>query len=296
LPNELAEARIALSSAAGPFDLASTLTCGQVFRWHGGEDGWWQGVIQDRAVWVRQETDALMVRSSLPEEGSLRRYFRLDDDLEAIYRSFPQDPRLDAAVVRYRGLRLIRQDPWDCAVSFVCATFCHVPRIRRMVDALCRNYGDPIGWEQFGSPRPERLAGATESELRALGLGYRALNVLDLARRVEDGRLDLDELRKKPYQEATAKLRGVRGIGHKVADCVALFSLDHLSAVPVDVWMERVLKARAPELRSYKELADFARVEFGPFAGYAQQYLFHQARMEPGERELCRTSERRCKL
>jgi N-glycosylase/DNA lyase len=165
----------------------------------------------------------------------------------------------------------------------VCATFCHVPRIRRMVYALCRNYGDTLGRKQFGSPRPERLARATESELRALGLGYRALNVLDLARRVEEGRLDLAALREKPYLEAIAKLREVRGIGYKVADCVALFSLDHLSAVPVDVWMERILKARAPELRSYNELADFARVRFGPFAGYAQQYLFHQARMDAGD-------------
>ena len=127
-----------------------------------------------------------------------------------------------------------------------------------------------------------RLASATEGELRSLGLGYRALNVLDLARRVEDGRLDLDALREKTYREAVARLKEVRGIGDKVADCIALFSLDHLDAVPVDVWMERILKARAPQLRSYADLAEFARVEFGPFAGYAQQYLFHQARMETG--------------
>jgi N-glycosylase/DNA lyase len=228
-----------------------------------------------------------VAKSSSLEEEALRRYFRLDDDLEAIYRSFPPDPQLAAAVARYRGMRLIRQHPWDCAVSFVCATFCHVPRIRRMVDSLCRNYGDPIDGEQFSPPRPERLAGAAERELRALGLGYRAPNVLDLARRVEDGRLDLDDLRKRPYREAVARLKEVRGIGNKVADCVALFSLDHLSAVPVDVWMERVLSARAPELRSYDDLADFARVEFGPFAGYAQQYLFHQARMETVKRDLC---------
>jgi len=271
-------------SFPGPLDLESTLASGQVFTWDQAPDGCWEGVVEGRAIRVGQRADGLLVESKL-SEASVRRYFRLDDDLEAIYRSFPPDPPLKAAVRRYRGLRLLRQDPWECALSFVLATFCNVPRIRRMARALSLEYGETVEGRPY-LPSPERLASATEARLRELGLGYRAPNVLDLARRVAEGHLALGALRGRPYDEVVATLMEVRGIGRKVADCIALFSLEHMEAVPVDVWVERILKLRAPDLRSYPELAGFARSWLGPFAGYAQQYLYHQARM--GAAEPCR--------
>lgn len=264
--------------ASGGINLNETLRCGQSFLWRAEPDGAWRGVISGGAVRVWQQGDALACDTALPTEV-VAAYFRLDDPLDAIYATFPDDPMLQQAVAAYRGMRLVRYQVWDAVLSFLCATNANIPRIDRMLGALAARFGEPLGDGFHALPHPHRLAALAEGELRALGLGYRAAYVLGAARMVDSGRFDLGALATMDYEAAHAHLQALSGVGPKVADCVCLFALGHLQAVPVDVWVKRILARQRARLRSYRAMADFAREWLGPYAGYAQQYLFHYERM-----------------
>jgi len=270
---------LTLSPNRGGIDLAATLGCGQVFQWYSDGAGGWRGIVDGAPVRARQEGGALVCDSPLPA-GRIRAYFRLDDNLEAIYASFPDDAQ--QAVAAFRGMRLVQQDLWECLLSFVCATNANIPRIHKMIAALCRRYGDEAEKELYSFPTAASLAAANEGDLRALGLGYRAAHLLAMARRVDGGLFDLSELTRMDYASAHARLQALPGVGPKVADCVCLFSLGHLRAVPVDTWVRRMVQRRAPGLRSYRAMAEFAQAWLGPYAGYAQQYLFHYERTQAG--------------
>lgn len=274
---------------AGGINLNETLHCGQTFLWRAESDGAWRGVIGGEMVRVWQQGDALACDTALPPEA-VATYFRLDDPLDAIYATFPNDPALCQAVETYRGMRLVRYALWDAVLSFICATNANIPRIDKMLGALAVCFGEHVANGFYTLPRPHRLADASESELRALGLGYRVPFVLQVARMVDSGQFDLGELAALAYEAAHTRLQALPGVGPKVADCICLFALDHLQAVPVDVWMKRILLQRNPGLRSYRALADFARAWLGPYAGYAQQYLFHYERMRHAPRRTCSAS------
>lgn len=276
-------------SGPGGINLNETLRCGQSFRWRAEPDGVWRGVIGGAVVRVWQQGDTLACDSSLPPE-TVAAYFRLDDALDAIYASFPPDPVLQQAVDTYRGMRLVRHELWDAVLSFLCATNANIPRIDKMLGALAARFGERVGDGFCALPRPHRLAASSEDELRALGLGYRAAYVLQAAQMVDSGRFDLGELASMEYEAAHARLQALPGVGPKVADCICLFALGWLQAVPVDVWVSRILQARRPGLRSYRAMAAFARDWLGPYAGYAQQYLFHYERMRNAPRRACGVS------
>lgn len=277
-----------LKANRGGIDLGATLSCGQVFQWYRLPGGRWAGVICDTPVQVWQEADTLHCRTTLPPHR-LRAYFRLDDDLEEIYASFPEDSLLRQAVSAFRGMRLLRQDTWECLLSFLCATNANIPRIRQMIASLCQGYGQEVNDGLFTFPTPASLAEATESDLRSLKLGYRARYILQAARLIQSGEFDLEGLHGLDYPPAHTRLCALPGVGPKVADCVCLFSLGWLRAVPVDTWVRRLVQVREPSLRSYRAMADFARLWLGPYAGYAQQYLFHYVRtLGNASAERCR--------
>jgi len=207
-------------------------------------------------------------------------YFRLDDDLEAI-RVAISDPSVEGAFSTYPGLRIIRQEPWETLVSFVISQVSNVIRISRTVETLAMHYGDHLGDGLSASfPLPEQLAQADDNALRLLGLGYRAPHLVSISNAVNDGHLFLEPLRYAPYEEARATLMELPGVGPKVADCCLLFSLDHLEAFPVDRWVIRAVEEWfdvRPGM-SQEAMGIWARERFGPYAGYAGQYLFHSRR------------------
>ena len=272
----------------GPFNLAHTLGSGQAFRWQQvGE--WYYGVVAGSIWKIRQAGRGLEFSSAPePEERTVplaRSYFRLDDDLVAIYRCIGGDRRVARAVRRYRGLRLLRQEPWECLVSFIISAYSNIRRITGHVEQLSEAYGDPVsldGHHRYTFPSPARLAEAGEEEFRRMGLGYRAKFLARLARSLLDRGLDPVELRAWPYAEAKAELLRIYGVGEKVADCILLFSLDKLEAFPVDVWVRRaVMEWYHPEEKATdRQLRLWAAERFGPLAGYAQQYMFHGRRLE----------------
>ena len=236
-----------------PCDVASTLESGQTFRWHRceegtGDDVWFEGVVFENVVRLRKHPEGIEFTCEPDSEesmaGPLRDYLRLDDDLDAIYRTLAGDERISAAFERYRGLRIARQDPWECLVTFICSANSNIPRIatnvRDMASAFGRTLDVGVG-EHHLFPTPDALADAGETALRALGLGFRAKYVASVAKIVANGAVDLFALREASYDEALDALVDLPGVGDKIANCVMLFSLDKLDAFPVDVWIHRAL-------------------------------------------------------
>jgi len=275
-----------------PLNLAATLESGQSHRWRREED-WYTGVVRGHFIQIRQTNDRIEFCSQagpkISKETSvvplLERYFRLDDDLPAIYAEIRQDPKVADMVDRYPGLRLLRIEPWECLVSFICSANSNIARIHQNMEKLAETFGDPIATGdrvEHAFPTPAQLGEAGEEELRRLGLGFRAPYVDKATRMVLDGRLDLAELIETPYPEAKTKLMECPGIGPKVADCIAVFSLDKLEAFPIDVWVRRALgewyfPGQKPP--ADRVMLEWAQNHFGRYGGYAQQYLFHGRRL-----------------
>jgi N-glycosylase/DNA lyase len=270
------------------YDLAATLDSGQVFRWRQKENSW-IGVVGKNSVRLTQTPAGIFAETDAPQKNWdwLRDYLQTEIELGKILKAFPDDAPMRNAVASCRGLRLLRQDPWECLASFILSSTKQIVQIRQIVALLCERFGDrltpqpPISSEvNYSFPSPEQIAAATEKELRACKMGFRAPNLLAAARQIADGKFDLEKIRRLDYAEARAELMKLRGVGGKIADCVLLFAYGFDSAFPVDVWIERALqrlyfpRRRASEPR----LRRFAATHFGPHAGYAQQYLFHYMR------------------
>ncbi len=267
--------------AAPDFDLAKTLDSGQVFHWEPHGSGY-AGLIGARAAYVEQHDGELRV--SLGAEEDVRRYFALDHPLRKICAAFPADGAMAAARDYCRGLRIIRQPTWECLATFITSSMKQVAHIRQISRALRQRLGEPVeiaGVALHRFPSAARIAQATERELRACALGYRARNLLATAERVASGDAMIESWRELPDDELRAKLCGLPGVGAKVANCVMLFAYERLRAFPIDVWIERVLKQQYfPRRRKVtpQKLRAFCDNYFGEHGGYAQQYLFHHAR------------------
>jgi N-glycosylase/DNA lyase len=275
------EGLVPLDVPESDLDLDLTLESGQVFHWERHGAGW-VGAFGNVAVYLERDGQRIWVPEGTA--GELGRYLALDHDLELIGSTFPKDPAMEAARVYARGMRILRQPLWECLATFITSSMKQVRHIAQMSHAIRRRFGRRLEWdgrEIFAYPEPECLAGAREEELRECGLGYRAGNLLKTARSVASGEVDLKGLELLGDEELRDELCGLAGVGEKVANCVLLFAYGRLGAVPVDVWIGRILREvyfkgkRAPTASRMKE---FAASYFGPYAGYAQQYLFHHAR------------------
>ena len=287
----MAVARSLTISVPQPLDLVTTLDSGQAFRWrHDG--GWSYGVIQGNLVGLMQDGPRLEVRTSLSSgdeaEAIVRDYLRLDDDLEAICAAINTDSQMAWSLERYPGLRVLRQDPWECLVAFICSANSNIPRIRWTMNNIAREYGEAIemdGQTHHRFPSPEALAAAGETNLRALRMGFRAKYVAEAAERVAAGEVKLWPLRETSYEDAKAVLMSLIGVGEKVADCVLLFSLDKMSAFPIDRWIRRAMEEwylNGAKL-NYKNGRIWSVERWGEYAGYANQYLFQLKRLEDKE-------------
>jgi len=272
------------------YDLAATLTSGQAFRWKLRE-GAWEGVVGGSWVRLRQlDTTIEAVTAEAKSDWHwLANYLRLDDDHAAALASFPDDEPMRAATAHCRGLRLLRQEPWECLASFILSSTKQIVQIQQCVSLLCQRYGEriPSATEtepQFTFPAPARIAVATEADLRECKMGFRAKYLRDAALRVSSGELNLAALPQQPLADARSALMDCHGVGRKIADCVLLFSLGFDEAFPIDVWVERALQQLYFPKRRVKRarLEQFAATHFGPHAGLAQQYLFHYLRTAKG--------------
>ena len=268
-------------------DVDGSINSGQVFLWKKIGESWY-GVDGQKVIRLDREGSV---------SGPAADFARCDDDMDRIIKSISKDTVVKDAVAKYPGLRIFRQDPFQCLISFVVSSNSSIQKIRTCLDRLCRMYGDRLtvdGEEFFVFPRPERLAGATTGEIARCGTGYRSGFVRDAACMVASGDIDLQELRGMEYLHARDAVCAVPGVGYKVADCIMLFSLEKPEAFPIDRWTTRILKDYYPGRfslgaktmthrqydRIHKEIVDY----FGPHAGYAQQFLFKMERERLGRR------------
>ena len=262
------------------FSLDGTLLSGQCFRWNRLPDGSLCGAAGDRAVTMTQSGGQIIIHGdSRPDAVTFwHNYLDFSTDYEAIRRlSVCAEPRLAEAVSRCGGVFILRQDPWEALCSFIISQNNNIPRIRTIIDRLCRRYGTPVtaadGSEQRAFPTAEAIASASEEELKSLGLGYRAGYLPTAAADVLAGRFDPDALRDMPLEDARKELQAMKGVGPKVADCVLLFGLHRLDAFPRDVWIKRAL---AGEFK-------YTPLQNTPYAGVAQQYIFEYIRTSGGQ-------------
>ncbi|MBI3418168.1 MAG: DNA-3-methyladenine glycosylase 2 family protein [Verrucomicrobia bacterium] len=268
------------------YDLAATLTSGQAFRWQPQDDGW-TGVVAGRWVQLTSRPDGILARTATLQTDWrwLADYLRVEENLAAVLESFPDDEPMRAAVAACRGLRLLRQEPWECLASFILSSTKQIVQIQQIVALVCECFGEPLPVPEgvalaFAFPSPQRLAAVTEADLRACKMGFRAPYLLATARRVASTALDLAGLSSLSLESARAELMSCPGVGRKIADCVLLFAGGFPQAFPVDVWIMKALQQLYFSRRraSRRRLEKFTATHFGPHAGYAQQYLFHYMR------------------
>ena len=272
--------------AVHAYDLAATLRSGQAFRW-ALRDGAWEGVVGSRWVRVRQRDAGVEAETAAPvaDWRWLMDYLQSDLDLGSVLLTFPDDEPMRASIAACRGLRLLRQEPWECLASFILSSTKQIVQIEQIVGLLCARFGAPVavpaGHEPVHAfPSAGRLATASEAELRACKMGFRAPNLLATSRRVAGGELDLRSLQTRSVPEARAALVALPGVGEKIANCVLLFAYGFQEAFPVDVWVAKAIRQLYfPKRRpTPQRLRRFVGTYFGPNAGYAQQYLFHFVR------------------
>lgn len=254
------------------FNLKETVECGQLFRYK-CIDGWYYIVARDKLFKVRQCNDKLEFKGA--SQKFIRNFFRLDDNYSKIIKSISRDSYIKKSVKAHKGLRLIRYDPWESLVSFVCSARSNIPQIRRNLNLLSKTFGRKLvldSYKTYSFPKPGSMNDIRK--IRKCGVGYRDRFLLKLNRVDERW---LKSLKKLSYEEAKKELLPLPGVGHKVADCILLYSLEFLNAFPVDVWIERLMK-KLYRKKTTAQIRVFAQEYFGKYAGYAQQYLFHYTR------------------
>ncbi|HTL57008.1 MAG TPA: DNA glycosylase [Candidatus Limnocylindrales bacterium] len=278
------------------YDLAATLSSGQAFCWR-SLDNKWVGVIGHH--WVRLDSDDTSIRAETVAPVSdwnwLQQYLQLETNISSVITQFPEDEPMRTATAACRGLRLLRQDPWECLASFICSSTKQIVQIQQIVGLLCERFGEavitPLGVPVAHSfPPAVVLAEAKETDLRACKMGFRAPYLLKTAQQIARGELDLASLNGLPVEFARERLMMMPGVGRKIADCVLLFGYGMQSAFPVDIWVMKALRELYFPRRKVKlpRLLRFSAEYFGPYGGYAQQYLFHYMRTKRQRTEVGR--------
>ena len=261
-----------------------SINSGQVFLWE-KIDAKWYG-IDGKRILVLESSQKF--KKNMKYETD---FFRLDDNFEKISNELKNDNYVRNALKMFPGLRLIRQNPFQCYISFIVSSNSNIPNIKSSLQKLCKTFGRSKmvdGKEFFLFPEPSDLANASVLDIKKCGLGYRAKAVKTASSSVVNGKIDFDFLKKIDYHTAKEELTKVFGIGNKVADCILLFSLEKLEAFPLDRWMLRILQkyyskefqisTKTLTEKTYDQLHENIVEYFGSYAGYAQQFLFKMER------------------
>lgn len=254
-------------------DLAQTLDCGQSFRWveNGGK---FTGVAFERKVDIFFDGNYLCIENTTAEEFEKiwKNYLDLDLDYGKIRADIKNlHPVLEEACAYAPGIRILRQEPWEALCTFVISQNNNIKRIKGIVERLCENFGDRKD-DFYTFPSAKTLSKLSPEDLAPIRAGFRNKYIIDAAKKVSSGEVDLEKCRTLEYESARGELMKIKGVGIKVADCALLFGLHRIEAFPVDVWMKRALEKLFPEMTEN---------DFGPYAGIAQQYIFHYSRMHP---------------
>ena len=255
-------------------DLRETLDCGQCFRWKENDDGGFFGIVRGKPALARMDSGCLILEGAdEADRGMWYDYFDLGLDYAEVKRTLSTVHPVMAEAARFApGIRILRQEPFEALISFIISQNNNIKRIAGIVERLCESFGEPIGEDMYRFPTAEILGSLEPDDLAPIRAGFRHRYIIDAARKVNGGEIDLESLREMPYDDAKAELMKITGVGVKVADCVLLYGLHRLDGFPLDVWMKRAMAVLFDGMDP---------AGFGEYAGIAQQYIFHYSRMNP---------------
>ena len=265
------------------FDLFHTFECGQCFRWNYENDGF-SGVVLGEYLHVCQSDGKIILKNTDIDTFNRvwRHYFDLERDYDAIKAELSHDSIIKSAIAFGGGIRILNQDAFECLISFIISASNNIPRIKKIVELLCLNFGEKCekcGHIYYKFPTADTLAALKIEDLSVIRAGFRDKYILAAAKAVKSGQLDLDALKKASFDYAKSQLLRLSGVGEKVASCILLFGLGKHEGFPVDVWVKRIMEyCYFDSERTKEEITEFAKEKFGDLGGFAQQYLFYWAR------------------
>ena len=259
------------------FNLEKTLKCGQLFRYDNIDDAYLIS-HRDRLFKVRQEKSILLF--SGVDREFISDFFRLEDDYKTIINSICKDEFMREVIDQNYGMRIMRQDPWECLISYMCSAITKIPKIKQNLSMISKTFGSPISHqnhEGFSFPGPGRISNL--DAFRAYKIGFHSKFIHQVNKNIDEKWLI--DLRNASYEHAKFELTKIKGIGDKIADCISLFSLDKIDSFPVDTWIRKVMTEQyfREKNASDNKIRAFASDYFGKFRGYANQYLFLYRRM-----------------
>ena len=265
-------------------DIDNSINSGQVFLWEkNGND--WYGINGQDILKINKNG---IIKSLL---NSKTNFFRKNDNMQEIIKSISKDEIVKKSVKQYVGLRIFKQDPFQCMISFIISSNSNIQKIKSSLEKISKKFGTKVkiqNKEFFLFPKPEKLANASIEEIKKCGVGYRAPFIKQASKMIVLKKINFKYLEKCDYQEAKKKICVIPGIGNKVADCILLFSLNKLEAFPLDTWMIKILEkyysnqfnieTKTITEKQYQILHEKIVNYFGPYCGYAQQFLFKMER------------------
>ena len=256
------------------FDLKNTFECGQCFRWNENTDGSYSGIVGNQYTTVFRDGGFIVIENAdeTDYQNIWEKYFDLNVCYDDIKRELISlDSRLKCAADSIDGIRILNQDPWETLCSFIISQNNNIPRIKGIVERLCENFGDKIE-NGYTFPSAEKITALDIDDLAPLRAGFRARYIIDAARKVSSGEVNLESMREKPIEDCRKELMKITGVGEKVAECTLLHGLHRLEAFPIDVWIKKALSTL---------FSGVSPENLGQYAGIAQQYIFHYSRMNP---------------
>lgn len=270
------------------FDPKSIFECGQAFRWKIEDDGSYTTVAYNRFLNVRKDKgDIILYPTNRKDFDNIwYSYFDLDTDYGEIKKELSKDETLKIATEYGSGIRILNQEPFETIISFIISANNQIPRIKKSVEIIAKEYGEYIGEfrgeEYYGFPTAGKLSKVSVEEIREKArVGFRDKRIIETANMILNGDVVIDEVFKMDKETGKEELKKLAGVGPKVADCVLLFAFNKGDAFPVDTWVKRVMEYfYLGEETSLAKIGKKGDELFGSLAGYAQQYLFYYAREE----------------
>ena len=265
-------------------DIDNSINSGQVFLWEKCESDWY-GINGQDILKINKNAVIKSIQNSKTD------FFRKNDNMQEIIKSISKDKTVKKAIKEYEGLRIFKQDPFQCMISFIISSNSNIQKIKTSLEKITKKFGVKVeiqNKEFFLFPKPEKLANASIEEIKKCGVGYRAPFIKQAAEMIFSKKIDLEYLEKLDYKEAKKNICLIPGVGNKVADCILLFSLNKLEAFPLDTWMIKILEkyysnefkieTKTITQKQYEILHEKIVNYFGPYCGYAQQFLFKMER------------------
>ena len=265
-------------------NVENSINSGQVFLWKKNKD-YWYGVNGTNILKIDKKAEIESFQNSKVD------FFRETDDMTKIIKSISKDKIVKDAVEKFQGMRILRQDPFQCLISFIVSSNSNIPKIKFCLENITKKFGKKVLWEGlefYLFPKPQKLAKASLVDIKSCGVGYRDSFIIQAAKMIASKEIDFQNLKKMNYYTAKEEICKIPGVGNKVADCVMLFSLDKLESVPLDRWIVRILskyyndkfeiKTKTITPKQYDTLHQKIIEHFGPYAGYSQQFLFKSER------------------